>query len=96
MTTVTVLGAGAMGSAICNPLVKAGWTVRLWGTWFDDHLIDAIDNQDPHPRTGAVISSAVETFRSDNLAAALEENRPKLFGLGVLGAALLAILFRLA
>lgn len=71
MTTVTVLGAGAMGSAICNPLVKAGWTVRLWGTWLDDHLIDAIDNQDPHPRTGAVISSAVETFRSDNLVAAL-------------------------
>lgn len=32
MSTITVLGAGAMGSAICMPLADAGWDVRLWGT----------------------------------------------------------------
>ena len=29
MSTITVLGAGAMGSAICTPLADAGWDVRL-------------------------------------------------------------------
>ncbi|WP_297742130.1 NAD(P)H-dependent glycerol-3-phosphate dehydrogenase [uncultured Tessaracoccus sp.] len=73
MTTATVLGAGAMGSAICNPLVEAGWNVRLWGTWLDDHLIDAIEHHQPHPRTGAIINSEVTTFRSDELATALAD-----------------------
>lgn len=72
MTKVTVLGAGAMGSAICNPLVKAGWDVHLWGTWLDDHLIDAIEAGEPHPRTNAIISSEVTTYRSDDLEQALE------------------------
>ncbi|MDO4665915.1 MAG: hypothetical protein Q4A71_06940 [Actinomycetaceae bacterium] len=43
MSVITVLEAGAMGSAICIPLVDAGWDVRLWGTWLDDHLLDAIE-----------------------------------------------------
>lgn len=71
MTKVTVLGAGAMGSAICNPLVEAGWEVRLWGTWLDDHLIDAIDAGEPHPRTNAIISSDVATFKCPDLNQAL-------------------------
>lgn len=73
MTTATVLGAGAMGSAICNPLIRAGWEVRLWGTWLDDHLIDAIESNQPHPRTGAIISNEVKTFRSSNLTPALTD-----------------------
>ena len=51
MSTITVLGAGAMGSAICTPLADAGWDVRLWGTWLDDHLLDAIERGENHPRT---------------------------------------------
>ncbi|NLW14150.1 MAG: glycerol-3-phosphate dehydrogenase [Trueperella sp.] len=72
MTKVTVLGAGAMGSAICNPLAKAGWDVHLWGTWLDDHLIDAIDAGKPHPRTNAIIASEVTTYRSADLDKALD------------------------
>lgn len=72
MSKVTVLGAGAMGSAICNPLVAAGWDVHLWGTWLDDHLIDAIDAGEPHPRTNAIISSDVTTYRVDGLEQALD------------------------
>ena len=42
MPKVAILGAGAMGSGLANALVEAGWDVNLWGTWLDDHLIDAI------------------------------------------------------
>lgn len=72
MSTITVLGAGAMGSALCTPLVDSGWETRLWGTWLDDHLIDAIEAGEPHPRTGVKVASGVKTYRSDELEAALD------------------------
>lgn len=72
MSTITVLGAGAMGSALCVPLVQAGWNVRLWGTWLDDHLIDAIESRQPHPRINVVIPSEVQTYRSAQLEEALD------------------------
>ena len=51
MSTITILGAGAMGSAIATPLRDAGHQVRLWGTHLDDHLIAAVRDGKPHPRT---------------------------------------------
>ena len=72
MPSVAVLGAGAMGSGLANALVRAGWRVNLWGTWLDDHLIDAIEQARPHPRIDVVISEKVTTFRSDDLAEALD------------------------
>jgi hypothetical protein len=35
MSTVTILGAGAMGSALATPAVAAGNRVRLWGIRLD-------------------------------------------------------------
>ena len=67
MPSITVLGAGAMGSGLTRPLVDSGWDVRLWGTWLDDHLIDAIEAGTPHPRINVVISDKVRTYRSDRL-----------------------------
>ena len=70
--TITVLGAGAMGSALCRPLADAGWNVRLWGTWLDDHLLDAIEAGKPHPRTKAPFAADVATYRSDQLTEAID------------------------
>jgi glycerol-3-phosphate dehydrogenase (NAD(P)+) len=72
MTTITILGAGAMGSALSRPVTDAGWDVRLWGTWLDDHLVDAIEAGEPHPRTGAVVPSSVRAYRSAQLEEALD------------------------
>ncbi len=72
MSSITVLGAGAMGSGLTRPLIDSCWDVRLWGTWLDDHLIDAIEAGTPHPRIDVVISDKVKTFRSDQLAEALD------------------------
>lgn len=72
MSTITILGAGAMGSAICTPLADAGWDVRLWGTWLDDHLLDAIERGENHPRTNQPFAQGVTLYRSSELDAALE------------------------
>ena len=71
MSTITVLGAGAMGSAICTPLADAGWDVRLWGTWLDDHLLDAIERGENHPRTNQPFAQGVTLYRSSELDEAL-------------------------
>ncbi|MCI1675630.1 MAG: glycerol-3-phosphate dehydrogenase [Ancrocorticia sp.] len=72
MATIVVLGAGAMGSALCRPLVDSGWNVRLWGTWLDDHLLDEIEAGHPHPRTNVPLAPGVKLYRSNQLAEALD------------------------
>lgn len=72
MPTFTVLGAGAMGTALCKPLIESGWEVHLWGTWLDDHLLDAIEAGEPHPRIKVPAAPGIRTFRSGRLAQALE------------------------
>jgi glycerol-3-phosphate dehydrogenase (NAD(P)+) len=72
VTTFTILGAGAMGSALATPLRARGHAVRLWGTWLDDHLLDAVAAGGPHPRTGVQVPDGVELFRSADLDAALD------------------------
>lgn len=71
MSKITILGAGAMGSGLANAMVRAGWETNLWGTWLDDHLIDAIEAGTPHPRIDVVIDKAVNSFRSAELDEAL-------------------------
>lgn len=72
MPSIAILGAGAMGAGLSNALVRAGWDVNLWGTWLDDHLIDAIEAGAPHPRIDVVISDKVKTFRSADLDKSLD------------------------
>jgi len=61
-----------MGTALCRPLVDSGWNVRLWGTWLDDHLVDAIDAGQPHPHTNVPAAKGITTFRSAQLEDALD------------------------
>lgn len=72
MSTITILGAGAMGSAIATPLRDAGHQVRLWGTHLDDHLIAAVRDGKPHPRTKVPLAGGVATFLAGDLASALD------------------------
>lgn len=70
----TVLGAGAMGSALATPLRAAGWEVNLWGTWLDDHLLKACRDHEPHPRTGVPVAAGTELFDSDQLQESLDDS----------------------
>jgi glycerol-3-phosphate dehydrogenase (NAD(P)+) len=69
---VTVLGAGAMGSALATPFRSAGWEVNLWGTWLDDHLLAACAADRPHPRTDVRLAGGTALFDSERLAEALD------------------------
>jgi len=42
MANVTILGAGAMGSALTTPLRDNGHKVNLWGTHLDTKIIDRL------------------------------------------------------
>jgi glycerol-3-phosphate dehydrogenase (NAD(P)+) len=72
VTTVTILGAGAMGSALATPAVTAGNRVRLWGTWLDDQLLAELQAGRPHPRTGVLLAPGVGLHDPPDLHAALD------------------------
>jgi glycerol-3-phosphate dehydrogenase (NAD(P)+) len=61
-----------MGSALATPLRRRGHEVHLWGTWLDDHLLDAVAADKAHPRTGVPVPDGVRLFRSGDLDAALD------------------------
>src|SRR5262245_47118114 len=69
---VTVLGAGYMGSAMAEVAAMRGHDVRLWGTWLDDAMIDAVMAKADHPRLKKKLHLGVAPYRSGDLAAALE------------------------
>jgi glycerol-3-phosphate dehydrogenase (NAD(P)+) len=72
VASFTILGAGAMGSALATPAVTAGNRVRLWGTWLDDDLLAELRAGRPHPRTGVPADPLVELHDAGALAAALD------------------------
>ena len=72
MAAVTILGAGAMGSALATPAAAAGNRVRLWGTWLDGELLAELRAGRPHPRTGVPADPRVGLHDAGALAAALD------------------------
>jgi len=72
VATVTILGAGAMGSALATPALAAGNRVRLWGTWLDDAILAELRAGRPHPRTGVPVDPRVELRDAQDLGRALE------------------------
>lgn len=69
---VTVLGAGYMGSAMAEVAATCGHDVRLWGTWLDDALIEAVEQKKDHPRNKKRLSDRITPFRSGDLEKALD------------------------
>jgi len=68
---VTVLGAGYMGSAMAEVAAMRGHDVRLWGTWLDDALIEAVERGESHPRLKKKLDPRITPLRSSALAEAL-------------------------
>ena len=71
MPVITILGAGAMGSALTTPALAAGYEVRLWGTWLDDDILADLRAGRPHPRINVAIDPRTQLFDSTDLGPAL-------------------------
>jgi glycerol-3-phosphate dehydrogenase (NAD(P)+) len=74
MTTVVILGAGVMGSAMALPFSDKGMMVRLVGTHLDDVIIASIKGNGRHPKLNITMPAGVEAFHHGQLAAALADD----------------------
>lgn len=71
MSTLTILGAGVMGSAMCLPARDRGHAVRLTGTHLDRDIIDSVKASGRHPKLNVTLPDGVEAFHHEDFAAAL-------------------------
>ena len=72
MPTITVIGAGMMGTALCWPLVDNHHTIRLVGTPLDDEIITSLRSDRFHPTLKRPIPTEIQPFSHTELAAALQ------------------------
>lgn len=82
---VTILGAGAMGSALITPLIDNGNQVNLWGTQYDKKILDAISKGKAHPRTNAEVPNEVNIFYPPDLKEAMEGSQIVVLGVSSKG-----------
>jgi len=71
MATITVVGAGMMGSALCVPLIDRGHRVRLVGTPLDETIISELKAGRRHPGLKLGLPLEIEPFPASELAVAL-------------------------
>jgi len=72
MTTVAIVGAGMMGTALCHPLADAGHGVRLVGTHLDEAWVSAMKRERVHPKLGVPLPDGVQPYSVSELARALD------------------------
>ena len=85
MSTVVILGAGVMGSALAVPLAENGHEVRLVGTHLDRDIVDALRAGDAHPGLGRELPASVRAFPLEELATACEDAEIWLSGVNSFG-----------
>ncbi|AOT72630.1 NAD(P)H-dependent glycerol-3-phosphate dehydrogenase [Geosporobacter ferrireducens] len=73
MAKVTIIGAGAMGSALTVPLTENGHQVRLWGTELDSGIIEKLRKGLPHPKHKHHLPPQIETYQADELSEATKD-----------------------
>ena len=88
MKTVTIFGAGVMGSAMALPFCDRGFDVRLAGTHLDGTIIESIKAKCFHPTLKVTLPNEVEAFFHDELGAAIGDDTDLiLLGVSSLGIA---------
>jgi glycerol-3-phosphate dehydrogenase (NAD(P)+) len=71
VSTLTILGAGVMGSAMCLPARDRSHAVRLVGTHLDRGIIDSVKASGRHPKLNVKLPDGIEAFHHEDFAAAL-------------------------
>ncbi len=72
MATITIVGAGMMGSAMCFPASDNHHEIRLVGTPYDRAVIDRIKADGYHPKLQLSLPEGVRGYQIEELADALE------------------------
>lgn len=73
MSKITILGAGAMGSALTMPLSSNQNKVKIWGTEFDDAIIEALKAGKPHLKHQFPLPASVQAYAKDELQEAMKD-----------------------
>lgn len=71
MSTITILGAGLMGTAVAWPLADNGHDVRLVGTHLDAEIIRSCIDASYHPRLRRRLPAGVQPFYLEQLPEAI-------------------------
>jgi glycerol-3-phosphate dehydrogenase (NAD(P)+) len=85
MATVTIVGAGLMGTAMAYPLAENGHTVRLVGTHLDAESIQSCKERHYHPRLKRALPPGVRPFFVEEIGAAFEGTEIVVSGVNSLG-----------
>ena len=72
MSTVTIIGAGMMGSALCWPLSDNHHTVRLVGTILDEEIIASVKTNGLHPTLKRSLPQGVTAWSYTEIPPALQ------------------------
>ena len=73
MSTVAILGAGIMASALTFPVTDNGHQVNLVGTHLDRDIIDSIQRTGIHPELGLKMPENVTAFQLEEAEAAFAD-----------------------
>lgn len=71
MATITIIGAGMMGSALAFPARENGNTVRLVGTPLDREIIESCKADNKHPKLPVPFPGGIEYYQIDDVNTAL-------------------------
>ncbi len=85
MTTVSILGAGVMASALTIPLSENGHEVRLVGTHLDREIIESIQATRVHPGLDREIPGTVSAYQLEEAEAAFEGAEVAMSGVNSFG-----------
>ncbi len=85
MTTLVVLGAGMMGSALAVPLLDRGHDVRLVGTHLDREIIDELRRSGVHPTLRYELPRGLSFYEYEELAQAMDGAEALVLGVSSAG-----------
>ena len=72
MATVTIIGAGMMGSALAFPARENGHTVRLVGTHLDREIIEVSAATNRHPKFNKDFPAGLEFYQIEDVEKAID------------------------
>ncbi len=72
MATVTIIGAGMMGSALAFPLRENGHEVRLVGTHLDREIIDTSAKTNRHPKFERDFPAGLSFYQIEDVCKAID------------------------